>query len=143
MIELRDITEKNFNECLSLKASVDNEDFVDEVTYSLAEAWLYYKETEIFAIYNDETIVGFVSMYVGNANCQIINFLIDDAYQKRGFGTEAAKICIDFLKNKYAATRISAPVDIRNTTAQMFWEKLGFSFSDSIENGYVFMRLFV
>ena len=143
MIELRDITEKNFNECLSLKASVDNEDFVDTVTYSLAEAWLFYKETEVFAIYNDETIVGFVSMYVGGENYQIINFLIDDAYQKRGFGTEAAKICIAFLKNKYAATRISAPVEIKNTTAQMFWEKLGFSFSDSIENGYVFMRLFV
>lgn len=143
MIELRDITENNFTECLRLKASVDNENFVDTVTYSLAEAWLYYKETETFAIYNEETVIGFVSMYVGEDSYQITNFLIDDLYQKRGFGTEAAKSCIDFLKNKYNATRISVPVEIRNTTAHKFWGKLGFSHSDSIEDGYVFMRLFV
>ena len=91
MIELRDITEKNFNECLHLKASVDDENFVDTVTYSLAEAWLLYKETEIFAIYNDETIVGFVSMYVGDASYQITNFLIDDAYQKKRIWDRSGK----------------------------------------------------
>lgn len=143
MIELRNITENNFTECLHLKASVDNEDFVDTVTYSLAEAWVFYKETEAFAIYNDETMIGFVSMYVGEENYQIINFLIDDTYQKRGFGTEAAKICIDFLRKKYNAIRISVPVETRHTVAQKFWGKLGFSFSDSIEDGYVFMRLSV
>ena len=37
MIELRAISEDNFRECLLLRASVENEDFVDPVTYSLAE----------------------------------------------------------------------------------------------------------
>ena len=41
MIELRAISEDNFRECLLLRASVENEDFVDPVTYSLAEAWVY------------------------------------------------------------------------------------------------------
>ena len=36
MIELRAISEDNFRECLLLRASVENEDFVDPVTYSLA-----------------------------------------------------------------------------------------------------------
>ena len=40
MIELRAISEDNFRECLLLRASVENEDFVDPVTYSLAEAWV-------------------------------------------------------------------------------------------------------
>ena len=43
MIELRAISEDNFRECLLLRASVENEDFVDPVTYSLAEAWVYYQ----------------------------------------------------------------------------------------------------
>ena len=34
MIELRAISEDNFRECLLLRASVENEDFVDPVTYS-------------------------------------------------------------------------------------------------------------
>lgn len=114
MIELRTITEDNFEQCFNLKASVEKESFVDSVTYSLAEAWVFYKDTRPFAIYNDDTMIGFVSMYVGEENYQIINFLIDDAFQKKGLGTKAA---------------------------QRFWKKLGFVFSDNIEDGYVFMRL--
>lgn len=141
MVELRAVTEKNYEECFRLNASMADESFVDSVIYSLAEAWVYYKDTKVFAIYNDEIMIGFVSMYVGENNYQIINFLIDDAYQKKGFGTEAAKSCISFLKNEYNAKRISVPVEERHIVAQKFWRKLGFDFSDSVEDGYVFMRL--
>ena len=141
MIELRTINENNYTECLNLKASVANANFVDSVTYSLAEAWVYYKDTKPFAIYADGTMVGFVSMYVGEENYQIINFLIDDSYQKKGYGTAAAKLCIDFLCKEYNARRVSAPVNQCHTDAQKFWTKLGFAYSDSIEDGYVFMRL--
>ncbi|MFR4995547.1 MAG: GNAT family N-acetyltransferase [Oscillospiraceae bacterium] len=141
MIELRTINENNYTDCLNLKASVANTNFVDSVAYSLAEAWVHYKDTKPFAIYADETMIGFVSMYVGEENYQIINFLIDDAYQKKGYGTAAAKLCIDFLYKEYKARRVSAPVNQCHTAAQKFWAKLGFAYSDSVEDGYVFMRL--
>lgn len=141
MIELRTINEENFQQCLNIKASVEKESFVDSVAYSLAEAWVYYEDTKPFAIYNDDKMIGFVSMYIGEKNYQIINFMIDDAYQKKGLGTQAAKACIGYLKKEYDAGRISAPVALENTDAQKFWKKLGFAFSENIEEGYVFMRL--
>ena len=140
MVELRAITEDDFQQCLSLHASVQDSRFVDSVAYSLAEAWLYYQDTRPFAIYNDGIVIGFVSMYVGEENYQIINFLIDDAFQRKGLGTKAAKLCIDYLKNEFAARRVSAPVKLEHAAAQEFWKKQGFCFSDSIEDGYVFMR---
>ena len=63
------------------------------------------------------------------------------AYQKKGYGTAAAKLCIDFLYKEYKARRVSAPVNQCHTAAQKFWTKLGFAYSDSVEDGYVFMRL--
>lgn len=141
MIELRIIDESNYQKCLRLSASVENENFVDSVTYSLAEAWVFYKATKPFAIYNDDDAIGFVSMYVGENNYQIINFLIDDVHQRKGLGTSAAKICISFLQERYNANRVSVPVQIENTAALNFWKKLGFELSDNIEDGYVFMRL--
>lgn len=48
MIELRTINENNYTDCLNLKASVANENFVDSVAYSLAEAWVHYKDTKLF-----------------------------------------------------------------------------------------------
>ncbi len=141
MIELRTINEDNFEQCLNLKASVENESFVDSVTYSLAEAWVFYKDTRPFAIYDDDKMIVFVSMYVGEEHYQIINFLIDDAFQKKGLGTKAAKACIHFLKKEYGAERVSVPVELKNIAAKRFWGKLGFVFSDNVEDGYIFMRL--
>lgn len=141
MIELREINEDNYEQCFGLNARVENNDFVDSVVYSLAEAWVYYKDTKPFAIYQHDKMVGFVSMYVGEENYQIINFLIDGDNQRQGLGTEAAKMCIRFLQKEYNARQISLPVETRNIAAQKFWSRLGFEFSDNIENGYVFMRL--
>lgn len=141
MIELRAITKHNYKDCLNLNATVDNETFVDSVAYSLAEAWVFYKDTKPFAIYKNNTLIGFVSMYVGEENYQIINFFIDGAFQKKGYGSEAAKKCIDYLHTEYNAAVVSVPVELENKTAQRFWKKLGFSFSDTVEDGYIFMRL--
>ncbi len=60
---------------------------------------------------------------------------------KKGYGTAVAKLCIDFLCKEYKARRVSAPLNQCHTAAQKFWTKLGFAYSDSIEDGYVFMRL--
>lgn len=140
-MELRRITEDNYEACLELKATVENQDFVDPVVYSLAEAFVFYDDSEVFAIYQEEQLVGFVSMYTGEGRPQIINFLIDDAFQNRGYGTTAAKLCIDYLRENYNANIISAPVQVEHNAAQNFWKKLGFSLSDTVENGYIFMRL--
>lgn len=140
MVELRDITEDNFQQCLKIHASVPDDSFVDSVMYSLAEAWVYGRDARPFAIYNDGTIIGFVSMYVGEENYQIINFLIDDAFQGKGLGTKAVKLCMEYLQNEFTVHRISAPVKLEHVAAQEFWKKQGFCLSDTVENGYVFMR---
>ncbi len=140
-IELKTITENNYKDCLRLNAAVENENFVDSVVYSLAEAWVFYKDTKPFAVYKNNTLIGFVSMYIGEKNYQIINFLIDSAFQKKGYGSAAAKICIEYLHTIYNAAVVSVPVELENTAAQTFWKKLGFSFSGTVEDGYIFMRL--
>lgn len=143
MIKLRTIDEDNYRDCLNLSASATNPNFVDSVTYSLAEAWVFYKDIKPFAIYADEKIIGFVSMYVGEENYQIINFLIDDAFQGKGMGSIAANLCITFLQNEYQASQVSVPVETDNVAAQKFWRKLGFDFSETVEDGYIFMRLYL
>ncbi len=143
MLQLKAITEDNFSQCLGLQANAAAAEYVDPVVYSLAEAWLNGNESIPLAIYEDDLLVGFVSMNVGDNNPLIINFLIDRAYQNKGYGTAAAKACICILRDKYNASKISVPVHMDNTRAQNFWSKLNFKPSDTVENGYVFMRLFL
>ena len=88
-------------------------------------------------------MVGFVSMSIADNNPQIINFMIDSRFQKRGYGTAAAKLCIEYLCKEFNASRISLPVNLENKTALKFWSSLGFDRSDNIENGYLYMRLYI
>lgn len=142
MLELRKINSDNYEECLNLRTDTSVK-FVDPVAFSLAEAWVFYEESHPFAIYADNVMVGFVSMSMSDNNPQIINFMIDSRFQKRGYGTAAAKLCIDYLCKKFNARRISLPVNLENITAQKFWNNLGFEISDTIENGYLYMRLYI
>ncbi|WP_211751799.1 GNAT family N-acetyltransferase [Paenibacillus dakarensis] len=142
-MELRTINEDNYGECLNLHTTAINEGFVDSVAWSLAEAWVLYDGARPFAIYADNVMVGYVLMYIGNNNPQIINFMIDSRFQKRGYGSVAAKLCIDYLCKEYNARRISLSVKPENKTAQKFWSNLGFELTDDMENGYLYMRLYI
>lgn len=143
MIELRTINEDNYEECLGLKTIGSHADFVDPVAWSLAEAWVFYNDSRPFAIYADNVMVGYVSMYIGENNPQIINFMIDSHFQKRGYGTAAARFCVDYLRKEFQASRISAPVQLENVPAQKFWRSLGFEVTGDIEEGYLYMRLYI
>lgn len=142
LVELRKINEDNYQECLNLHITDTNVDFVDTVAWSLAEAWVFYDDSRPFAIYADNVMVGYVLMYVGENNPQIINFMIDSRYQKRGYGSAAARLCIEYLWKKYNASRISLPVNQENKTAQKFWSNIGFEKTRNMENGYHYMRLY-
>lgn len=143
LLELRKINSDNYEECLSLRTTDTSMEYVDSVEFSLAEAWVFYEETRPFAIYADNVMVGFVSMYIGDNNPQIINFMIDSRFQKRGYGTAAAKLCIEYLCKEYNASRISLPVNLENKSALKFWSSLDFERSDNIENSYLYMRLYI
>ena len=143
LLELRKIYSDNYEECLNLRTTDTSVEFVDSVEFSLAEAWVFYEESRPFAIYADNVMVGFVSMSIADNNPQIINFMIDSRFQKRGYGTAAAKLCIEYLCKEYHASRISLPVHLENKTALKFWSSLGFEPSDNIEDGNLYMRLYI
>lgn len=143
LLELRKITSDNYEECLSLRTIETSEEFVDSVAYSLAEAWVFHEETHPFAIYAEDVMVGFVSMSIADNNPQIINFLIDSSFQNKGYGSSAAKLCIDYLSKEFNANRISLPVNLENKGAVKFWHNLGFEQSNTVEDGYLYMRLYL
>ncbi len=113
MVHLEKITYKNFDEIFELKVKKVQYPFVASNLYSIAEAYV----TEAngghvfpFAIYNDEKLIGFIQLAYGeNAdqdgvsvekdNYEIWRLMIDKRYQGRGYGREALRQAIDFLKN--------------------------------------------
>ena len=112
MVHLEKITYENFDDVFDLNIYKEQYPFVASNLYSIAEAYV----TEAngghvfpFAIYNDDTLVGFIQLGYGeNAdqdgvsvekdNYEIWRLMIDKRYQGKGYGKEALKLAIDFIK---------------------------------------------
>ena len=93
IINLRDITNENFIECIKLTTNKDDnhtifEEFVASNAFSIAQSkiqdgWVTK------AIYEDDTMVGF-TMYGFEGNFyEICRLMIDHRYQQKGYGTIA------------------------------------------------------
>ena len=66
MIELRKLTEDNYDECFKLEIKQEQGRFVASNIYTLAEAYVALTNNDFipmpYAIYNNETMVGFICM---------------------------------------------------------------------------------
>ena len=62
MINLRTITKENIEAILNLSVSEEQKGFVSDNSESLAQAYVYHDTAWPFAIYEDDTPIGFIMM---------------------------------------------------------------------------------
>jgi len=102
MVELRAVTQDNLEDVLNLDILEQQEAFVSSNAYSLAQAYVYRETAFPFAIYADNTIVGFIMLgyYEDRKQFTLWKFMIDKRYQDKGYGRQALKQGIVYLKDK-------------------------------------------
>ena len=137
MIQFKGITEDNFTAIVQMKRPPD-EGFVAPNVYSLAQAWLYRNNNDVypFAIYNDEIPVGFMLLDEDlEERCLMIwRIMFPIEHQNKGYGTQAIKQIIQMAResNKYDYMLIDCIPE--NTIAKHLYEKLGFKATGKIVN---------
>ncbi len=112
MVHLEKLTYDNFDDVFDLRPKRDQYDFVASNCYSVAEAYMTHingGHVFPFAIYNDKKLVGFIQLAYGESadqdgvsmekdSYQIWRFMIDKRYQGRGYGREALRQAIEFIR---------------------------------------------
>ena len=96
MVELREITSDNLEDVLNLQIFEYQDKFVSSTAQALAQAYVYHETAFPFAIYADDTLVGFIMFgyYTSRSQYTLWKFLIDRQYQKKGYGKEAlSELC--------------------------------------------------
>ena len=85
MIELRKITSANLEAVLNLQIFEYQDKFVSSTAQALAQAYVYHETAFPFAIYADDTLVGFIMFgyYTSRSQYTLWKFLIDRQYQKK------------------------------------------------------------
>ncbi|MGP1459127.1 MAG: GNAT family N-acetyltransferase [Treponema sp.] len=113
MLHLEKVNGKNIWDILKLNVSEEQKSFVAANDISIIEAYITITAngyTFPFGIYDSETLVGFLMIGFGihdywndapeiaTGNYNLWRLMIDKAYQNKGFGKEAVKLALDFIK---------------------------------------------
>ena len=120
-ITLREIDGDNFHEIISLKV----EKYCVSNLYSLAQAKIYPDAIPL-AIYNNDIPVGFIMYGIeprDNNEYWIDRFMIDEKYQKNGFGKKALEIIIEKIKKDKTHNKIKISTNPENIIAIKLYKK--------------------
>lgn len=152
-IHLEKVTEDNVEDIVDLKVAKEQKGFVASNDWSLIDAYLALAEGKPvfpFGIYREDRPVGFIMIsyqnnwegyahdawinsdeyrfYRGKPYYYIWRFMIDRRYQQRGYGREAIRLALDFIRTfpcgeaEYCALSYGP----KNQVAQGFYRSLGF-----------------
>lgn len=143
MVELKEITENNYEDCIKLKVADNQKSFVASNVYSLAQAWVFYETAYPFAIYADDVMVGFIMMsfYKSKGVYDIWRFMIDERFQGKGYGRAALILAVKYLKEKYNVKEIFLSFVSDNTVAEKLYHSVGFQRTGETEGDEIVMCL--
>ncbi len=143
MIELRNITKDNLEDVLNLNITEEQKSFVSTTAHSLAQAWAYRDTAFPFAIYADDVIVGFVMLgyYEVKNQYTLWKFLIDEQHQGKGYGKDALKLAISYLKDTFDVKEIYTGVAFGNDVAKNLYYSMGFRETGEVDETQIEMRL--
>ena len=131
MINLRKITEENFIDAFNLKLALEQERFVSHPIRSLAQAYVYREQCQPFGIYEDDAMVGYVMVIYDYdiPEYDIWHMMIDESYQRRGYGSAALDRVLDYIKTKPfgASNRVTLTCNRDNIQALNLYKSKGFS----------------
>lgn len=145
MVELREITRDNYEECLCLSVAESQRNFVSSNAHSLAQAYVYYNTSYPFAVYADNMMIGFIMLgYYEAQNCYTIwKFMIDTKYQNQGYGKIALKLGIDYLVERFNVKEVYTAYESNNSVARKLYTSIGFRETGEVDGNDIGMRLVV
>ena len=143
MLYLEKVNGKNVWDILKLKVSENQESFVAPNEVSIIEAYTTITgngHAFPFGIYENDTPVGFLMIgfdvddywtdapKIARGNYNLWRLMIDKAYQNQGFGKEAVRLALEFIKTfpcgKSKCCWLSYEPD--NKAARQLYESYGF-----------------
>jgi diamine N-acetyltransferase len=142
IIKLQEITPDNVHQVMNLKVTSDQEKFIASNARSIAEGSTR-KDAWYRAIYYDDVLVGFcmISDIPEKAEYYLWRFMIDQQYQRRGYGRRAMEILIEHVKTRPKAKVFYTSCKKGKGGPEGFYIKMGFHHTGKEENGEYLLQM--
>ena len=131
MIRLGAVTEENWLSLTRLSVSDAQQAFLDRPIGIIARAYVYrHHNARVFVIINDDDIIGLAlvrDLDEAPACYDLQQFMIDQRFQNRGYGTEALQRILSLLKDEGKYDCVEVCVNKADASALRVYEKSGFA----------------
>lgn len=130
---LRAVDADNWHDCIKLKVSDEQKDYVAENAVSLAQA-AYEKQWYPHAIYADDTLVGFLMFGTDQETkrVELCRFMIDQQHQGKGYGKAVLLMLLGLIKIRYGKISFYTSIVPGNEAAKKLYESAGFVMTGEI-----------
>lgn len=136
MVHLIDVNEENWIDIARLKVNEAQQKYLDRPIGIIARGYVYRNcNARVFGIADDSKIIGvaLVRDFTEEPfNYDLQQFMIDQRFQNKGYGTEALRLILDFLKQEKKYAGVEVCVNREDAVALHVYEKAGF-----VESGYI------
>ena len=142
-VELRPITEENFQAVVKLEVEPEQSAFVAPNVRGIAEAHIY-PDAEPRAVYAGGEVVGFVLFHPVDKDKpaeghSIVRLMIGRQFQGRGLGRQALEAAVEWIVRERGADRIRLSVVPSNAQARGLYRSAGFVETGEVDDGEVVM----
>jgi diamine N-acetyltransferase len=142
-VELRRITEENFQAVIKLEVLPEQSGFVAPNMRGLAETHIY-PDAEPRAVYAGDEPVGFVLFHPINKDKpaeghSIVRLMIGRQFQGRGLGRQALEAAVEWIVRERGVDRIRLSVVPLNVRARGLYRSAGFVETGEIDDGEIVM----
>jgi diamine N-acetyltransferase len=127
-VSLREVTTETVRIICKLDVNEAQKHFVAPNSVSIAQA--YFEPKAWFrAIYADETPVGFLMLYddPDNSDYFLWRYMIDEHYQKLGFGKRAMDLLMEYVRSRPGATELRLSCHPGEDGPEPFYRRYGFT----------------
>lgn len=142
-MELRAITEHNYQKILDLSTGAGQEEFVARNVRSLAQAWVFRDRARPYALYEGEEPVGFI-MFDWRPEkkwVEIWRLMIDHRFQGKGYGRAAVQKALEFLRESGLFDKVQINYVEENQGAKHLYRSMGFQETGAMEGNEVVMEM--
>ena len=145
-IELKPVDQYNKSDCIRLKVTKAQSEYIASNESSLEVAEEYSDVARPFMIYSDGIAVGF-TMFAFEPDYEdpddrywLWRFMIDEKYQGQGYGKEALKHIISYFKEN-GAGNIRLSTKESNVNAIHLYQSFGFAPNGDVNDGEIVFEL--
>lgn len=143
-VTLREVTRENLREVLLLEVAPEQKRFVASNAISIAQAHFYPEVAWFRAIYAGAAPVGFLMLedQTGAPDVFLWRFMIDQRYQKHGFGRRAIELVLEHVRARPGTSALTLSHVPGEGNPGPFYQRLGFVHTGEKDpDGELLMRL--